>query len=105
MPLATLGTVNVTDESDHVDAELAVVPNKTWPVEVPNPLPAIVTFMPGWPTVGPIEPTSGAVGVPTACHTATVWAGRVNFFAGLLPPLPIVIVRIEPTSSPTMKSL
>src|ERR1700722_4287956 len=100
MPLVTLGTVNVTDESDHVDAELAVVPNKTWPVEVPNPLPAIVTFIPGWPTVGPIEPTSGAVGVPTACQTATVCAGSVKLFAGLLPPLPAVTVRLDPPSSP-----
>src|ERR1700722_12153991 len=102
MPLATLGTVNVADAADHVEIVPAVVPNKTWPVEVPNPLPAIVTFMPGWPTVGPIEPTSGAVGVPTACHTATVCAGSVKLFAGLLPPLPVVTVRLDPPSSPPM---
>src|ERR1700722_4091320 len=100
MPLVTLGTVNMSEESDHADTDAAVVPNKTCPVAVPNPLPAIVTFIPGWPTVGPIDPTSGAVGDPTACHTATVCAGKVKLFAGLLPPLPAVTVRLDPPSNP-----
>src|SRR5258706_10201797 len=100
MPLPTLGTVNVTDESDHVCTVPAVVPNRTWPVEVPNPLPAIVTFIPGCPIVGPTEPTSGALGVPENCQTATVCAGRVKLFAGLLPPLPEVTVRPDPPSNP-----
>src|SRR6266849_4712523 len=100
MPLQTLGTVNVTDESDHVWTELAVVPNSTWPVELPNPLPAMVTFIPGCPRVGPMEPTSGALGVPADCHTATVCAGSVKLFAGLLPPLLEVTVRPDPPSNP-----
>src|SRR6266851_3394782 len=100
MPLPTLGTVNVTDASDHVWTELAVVPNSTWPVEVPNPLPAMVTFSPGCPTVGPTEPTSGALGVPADCQTATVCAGRVKLFAELFPPLPEVTVRTDPPSNP-----
>src|SRR3982074_1309587 len=100
MPLPTLGTVKLTDLSDHVWMEAAVVPNRTWPVEVPKPLPAIVTFIPGWPTVGPIEPTCGALAGPTDCQTATVCAGSVKLFAGLLPPLPAVTVRPDPPSSP-----
>src|SRR6266849_1200746 len=100
MPLVTLGTVKVTDVSDHDEIEAAVVPKRTWPVEAPKPLPPIVTFIPDWPIVGPMEPTSGAAGVPTDCHTATVCAGSVKLLAGLLPPLPEVTVRPDPPSNP-----
>src|ERR1035437_4964515 len=100
MPLLTLGTVNVTEVSDHDFMEAAVEPNITVPLEFPNPLPAMVTVIPGWPTVGPMDPTSGAVGVPTDCQTATVCAGKVKLLAGLLPPLPAVTVRLDPPRSP-----
>src|SRR5579859_2076422 len=95
-----LGTVKVTEESDHEFTVAPVVPTRTCPVAEPNPLPAMVTFIPGWPRVGPIDPTSGAAGVPTDCQTATVCAGRVKLLAGLFPPLPVVTVSPDPPSSP-----
>ena len=72
----------------------------TDPVDAPNPLPAIVTFSPGWPTVGPMDPTCGAVAEAVDCHTATVCAGSVNAVTGLLPPDPLLTVIPDPPSSP-----
>src|ERR1019366_5118267 len=87
-----LGTVNVTEVADQLFTFAAVVPTRTLPVLVPNPLPAIVTFTPAWPTVGPIEPTSGAAAVLVYCQTATECAGSVKFVTGLLPPEPVLTV-------------
>src|SRR5437762_5205322 len=84
-PGATPGTLNVTCVSDQLAMLAAEPPKSTLPVAPPNPLPAMVTFMPECPTVGPMEPTSGAVAEAVDCHTATVWAGSVNPVTGLLP--------------------
>src|SRR5215813_9392171 len=100
MPALTLGAVNVTAVSDHDCTRADVVPKRTCPVEVPNPVPAIVTCIPAWPTVGPMEPTSGALEVPADCQTATVCGGKVKLFAGLFPPLPAFTVRLSPPSNP-----
>jgi len=71
MPLETEGTVKVTLESDQELIVAALVPNFTLPVELPKPLPAMVTLIPGCPSVGPMEPTSGEVAVLVNCHTDT----------------------------------
>src|SRR5260370_25287329 len=101
MPLATLGTVNWTLVSDHDWMAAAVAPNKTLTVVAPKPFPEMVTLRPGWPTIGPIEPTSGAGTEQTDCHTATVCAGKVKLTTGLLPPLPLFTVMPKPPKSPT----
>src|SRR5215813_8463985 len=99
MPLATAGTVNVTPVSVHELITAAVVPNLTVPVAAPNPLPAMITFMPGWPSVGPIDPTSGlVVDAGVNCHTATVCAGSVKEVTGLFPPVPLETVMEDPPS-------
>src|SRR5256885_2093868 len=100
MPFATHGTVKVTDVSDPDVIDAAVAPNSTDPVDAPNPLPAIVTFTPGWPTVGPMDPTCGEVAEALDCQTATVCAGSVNAVTGLLPPDPLLTVIPDPPSSP-----
>src|SRR5690348_2685239 len=100
MPLLRFGTVKITEVSDQDWIVAGVVLKTTWPVDVPKPLPAMVTFIPACPTVGPIDPTSGAAGVPTNCQTATVCAGSVKLLAGLLPPDPEVTVRPDPPSNP-----
>ncbi len=78
----------------------AVAPKSTLPGDPPNPFPAIVTFTPDCPTVGPIEPTSGAVAEVVNCHTATVWAGNVNAVTGLLPPDPLLTEIPNPPRRP-----
>src|ERR1051325_365274 len=95
-PVPTEGTVNVTEVSAHDWIVAAVVPKSTDPVDAPKPLPAMVTFSPGWPTVGPIEPTCGPVADAVDCHTATVCAGSVKDVTA--PPPPTVIP--EPPSNP-----
>src|ERR1700749_4999264 len=92
MPLVTLGTVNVTDVLDQLLIVAVVVATSTDPVLAPKSLPAIVTFTPACPTVGPIDPTCGEVAVLVYCQTATECAGMVKPVTGLFPPLPVVTV-------------
>src|SRR6185312_9246779 len=94
-----LGMVKVTALSDQLFTVPAVAPTSTEPVVEPKPLPATVTVIPGCPTVGPIDPTSGAEAVLVNCHTATACAGSVNVETGLLPPVPLFTVMLEPPSS------
>src|ERR1043165_5006986 len=75
-----------------------VVPNFTVPVVLPKFLPAIVTFTPDWPLVGPIEPICGVPPLSTNCQTETVWAGSVKLVTGLLPPEPAVTLIERPPS-------
>src|SRR2546423_14997708 len=100
MPFATDGTVKVTDVSDHDVIDAAVVPNSTDPVDAPKPLPAMVTFNPGWPTVGPMDPTCGAPADAVDCQTATVCAGSVKALTGLLPPEPVLTGIPDPPRRP-----
>src|SRR5581483_786817 len=95
-----LGTVKVTDVADQLLIVAAVLPTNTLPCELPKPFPAIVTFTPGCPSVGPIEPTSGVLAVLVYCHTATECAGIVKFVTGLLPPDPVPTVMEGPLIKP-----
>src|ERR1043166_803085 len=102
LPFAAEGTVATMLVSDQELMVAAVVPNLTLPAPcvAPKLRPAIVTLTPGWPTVGPTEPTSGAAAPSVNCQTATVCAGREKAATGLLPPVPDVTVMEEPPSSP-----
>ena len=53
-----------------------VEPNAT-DLSAPKPSPAMVTVIPGWPTWGPMEPTSGAVAFTWYCQTETLCAAMV----------------------------
>src|SRR5258707_923757 len=99
-PFVTLGTLKVTEVSDHEEMEAEVVPNKTLPVEAPKPFPAMVTVVPDCPTVGPVEPTSGAAALAVNCQTAAVCAPRVKLVTGLLPPDPAETVIPAPPRVP-----
>src|SRR3954451_4941120 len=90
------GTVKVADVLDQEFTVAAVPFTFTLPRELPKPSPAMVICMPGWPTVGPMLPTSGAVAALLICQTLTECAGSERLFAGLLPPLPLVTVSETP---------
>ena len=100
MPFVTAGVVAVICVADHEFTVAVVVPNFTVPVVVPKFLPAITTFTPDWPLVGPIEPICGVDAPSVNCQTATVCAGSVNVVTGLLPPDPELTLIDEPPSSP-----
>ena len=100
MPFVTDGVVAVICVGDHELTVAVVVPNLTVPVVEPKFLPAMTTFTPDCPLVGPIEPICG-VDVPSVnCQTATVCAGRVNVVTGLFPPDHVLTVIDEPPSRP-----
>src|SRR5580704_12111327 len=94
------GTATVMELLDQLLTVAVVVPNSTLPVALPKPSPATVTAMPGCPTYGPTLPTSGVVAFTCFCQTATVEGPSVNAVAGLLPPEPVVTVRLPPVSRP-----
>src|SRR5689334_7514381 len=94
------GTVATILVGVHEVTVAVVVPNFTDPPELPKLRPPIVTLIPDWPTVGPMEPISGAAAPSTKLQTETACAGRVKLVTGLLPPEPELTVIPSPPSRP-----
>src|SRR5438132_5927992 len=100
MPLVADGVVHTICVGVHELMVAVDVPNFTLPALEPKLRPAIVTFTPAWPEVGPIEPASGGAEPSVNCQTETVCAGSEKLVTGLFPPDPELTVIERPPTKP-----